>query len=159
MAEKRRAVAFFALSASAFVALAMSEGYHGTAYIPVKGDVPTIGFGTTTSVRMGETTTPPKALARALSDIQKFEGALKKCVTVPLHQHEYDAFISLAYNIGASAFCESTLVTRLNAFDYEGACEQIKRWNRQGKRILPGLIKRRKAEYEQCIGRPVENKA
>jgi lysozyme len=153
MAEKRRAVAFFALSASAFVALAMSEGYQGSAYIPVKGDVPTIGFGTTAGVRIGDTTTPPKALARALSDIQKFEGALKKCVTVPLHQHEYDAFISLAYNIGASAFCESTLVAKLNTGDYEGACKEIKRWNRQGKRVLPGLTQRRKAEYEQCIGK------
>jgi len=35
--------------------------------IPVKGDVPTIGFGTTTGVKLGDTTTPPKALARALT--------------------------------------------------------------------------------------------
>ncbi|HET7060542.1 MAG TPA: lysozyme [Nitrosospira sp.] len=153
MAGKRRATAVFALSASAFVALAMSEGYRSTAYIPVPGDVPTIGFGTTGGVRLGDTITPPRALSRALSDIQKFEGALKKCVIVPLHQHEYDAFVRLAYNIGASAFCNSTLVKLLNQGRYAEACEQIKHWNRQGKKILPGLAKRRQAEYDQCIGK------
>jgi lysozyme len=153
MTGKRRARAIFALSASAFVALAISEGYRGTAYIPVPGDVPTIGFGTTAGVHLGDTITPPKALSRALSDVQKLEGALKKCVTVPLHQHEYDAFVRLAYNIGPSAFCNSTLVRMLNEGRYAEACEQIKHWNRQGKKILPGLTKRRQAEYEQCVGK------
>src|SRR4051794_35617361 len=134
MVEKRRAIRVFALSASAFVALALNEGYRGTAYIPVRGDVPTIGFGSTAGVHRGDTITPPEAVARAMSDVQKFEGALKKCVFVPLHQHEYDAFVSLAYNIGPSAFCGSTLVAKLNAGDYEGACEEIKRWNRLGNR-------------------------
>ncbi len=73
----------------------LHEGYTDRAVIPVKGDVPTIGFGTTTGVKLGDTTTPPKALARALTDVQQFEGALKQCVTVPLAQHEYDALVEL----------------------------------------------------------------
>jgi|GEM_PF-599275 len=72
------------------------EGYTERAVIPVKGDVPTIGFGTTTGVNIGDTTTPPKALARALTDVEQFEGALKTCVTVPLAQHEYDALVSFS---------------------------------------------------------------
>jgi lysozyme len=152
MIKPRLAIAAFALSASAFVGLTMLESYRGVAYIPAPGDVPTIGFGTTDGVRMGDTTTPPKALTRALSDVQKFEGALKKCVTAPLHQHEYDAFVSLAYNIGSQAFCNSNLVKKLNAGDHEGACAEIKRWNRQGGKISPGLTKRREAEYKQCMG-------
>jgi lysozyme len=57
--------------------------------------------------------------------VAKFEGAVKQCVTVPLAQYEYDAYISLAYNIGPTAFCGSTLVRLLNAGDYEGgACRR-----------------------------------
>ena len=83
----RRKVAGLTLSAAALVGIVLHEGYTDRAVIPVKGDVPTIGFGTTTGVKLGDTTTPPKALARALTDVQQFEGALKQCVTVPLAQH------------------------------------------------------------------------
>jgi GH24 family phage-related lysozyme (muramidase) len=109
------------LSAAALVGIVLHEGYTDRAVIPVKGDVPTIGFGTTTGVKLGDTTTPPKALARALTDVQQFEGALKQCVTVPLAQHEYDALVSFSYNVGSRAFCQSTLVRKLNAEDYAGS--------------------------------------
>jgi len=155
----RRNVAALALSAAALVAIVLHEGYTERAVIPLKGDVPTLGFGTTAGVKLGETTTPPKALARALRDVQQFEGALKTCVTVPLAQHEYDALVSFAYNVGARAFCQSTLVRKLNAGDYAGACAQLLRWRFfKGKDCaLPanacgGLVKRRQAEYRQCIG-------
>jgi lysozyme len=147
----RRALAGLALSAATLVGIAVHEGYRDTAYIPVPGDVPTIGFGTTAGVMMGDRITPPQALVRALQDVQKFEGALKQCVKVPLHQHEYDAYISLSYNIGSGAFCKSTLVRKLNAQDYAGACQEILRWdNFQGK-PLKGLTLRREKEYRQCI--------
>jgi lysozyme len=152
VSEKRRAVAFFALSASAFVALAMNEGYRDTAYMPTPNDVPTIGFGTTEGVKLGQTITVPAALERALRDVSKFEGALKQCVTVPLTQNEYDAYVDLAYNIGSSAFCSSSLVRKLNNGDYAGACGEIKRWNRQAGKVLPGLTNRREKEYKQCMG-------
>jgi lysozyme len=112
----------------------------------------TIGFGTTQGVKLGDKITPPKALARALSDVQKYEGAIKQCVTVPLYQHEYDSMISLSYNIGSGAFCGSTLVRKLNDGDYAGACREILRWDRAGGRVLRGLTIRRQAEYQQCIG-------
>lgn len=139
------------LSASALVGLALHEGYTDTAVIPVKGDVPTIGFGTTEGVKLGDRTTPPQALVRALQDAQKYEGALKRCVTVPLHQHEYDAYISLAYNIGPTAFCNSTLVRKLNAKDYVGACKEILRWDKFKGQPLRGLTIRRQKEHEQCM--------
>ena len=149
----RQIAAALTLSASALVGIALHEGYRDTAYIPVSGDVPTIGFGTTEVVKMGDRITPPKALARALTDVQKFEGALKQCVRVPLHQHEYDAFVSLAYNIGSGAFCSSTLVRKLNASDYAGACAEIDRWTYAGGKRLPGLVKRRAEERAQCEGK------
>jgi lysozyme len=152
MSNNRVVISSLALSAAAFIALVSSEGYTDKAIIPVPGDVPTIGFGTTGGVKIGDTITAPKALARALSDVQKFEGAVRECVTVPLHQYEYDAYINLSYNIGTGAFCRSTLVQRLNAFDYQGACEQILRWDKFNGKPLRGLTIRRKSEYLECLG-------
>ncbi len=152
MSQPRALLAALSLSAAGFVGIVMHEGYRDEAYIPVPGDKPTIGFGTTEGVRMGDTIAPPQAVARALRDVSKYEGALKSCVTVPLHQREYDSMISLAYNIGPSAFCGSTLVRKLNAGDYEGACNEILRWdNFQGK-PLRGLTIRRQAEHRLCLG-------
>lgn len=161
MNKPRTTLAALSLSAAALVGIVMHEGYTDRAVIPVPGDVPTIGFGTTHGVKIGDTTTPPKALSRALSDMQKFEGALKQCVTVPLHQHEYDAFVGFSYNVGSGAFCRSSMVKKLNAGDYPGACREILRWTYfQGKdcaapenaRLCGGLAKRRQDEYRQCIG-------
>lgn len=149
---KRASIATLFLSASAFVGMAMHEGYSDKAIVPVPGDVPTIGFGTTEGVKSGDRTTPPKALARALRDVGKFEGALKQCVTVPLHQHEYDAFVSLSYNIGSGAFCGSTLVKKLNAGDYVDACAEILKWDKFKGKTLPGLTKRRQDECRLCDG-------
>lgn len=148
----RNAIAALALSASALVGIALHEGYTDKAVTPVPGDVPTIGFGTTEGVKMGDKITPPIALARALTDVQKYEGALHKCVHVPLHQWEYDAYVDLAYNIGTGAFCGSSLVVKLNAQDYAGACLEILKWDKFRGQPLPGLTKRRQAEYRQCIG-------
>lgn len=161
MIAPRAAIATLALSAAALVGIVAQEGYTDRAVIPVKGDVPTLGFGTTGGVKLGDTTTPPAALARALRDVQKYEGAIKRCVAVPLAQREYDAYASLAYNIGPTAFCNSTLVKKLNTGDYAGACDEIRRWARyKGKdcaapenaRLCGGLAKRREAEYRQCAG-------
>lgn len=143
-------LAGLALSATALVGIALHEGYSDRAYTPVPGDVPTIGFGTTEGVKPGDTITPTKALARALQDVQKYEGALKRCVKVPLHQHEYDAYIILSYNIGQTAFCGSTLVRKLNAEDYAGACAEILRWDKFKGQPLRGLTIRRQQEYRLC---------
>ena len=148
----RQIAAALTLSASALVGISLHEGYRDTAYIPVPGDVPTIGFGTTEGVKMGDRITPPKALARALQDVGRYEGALKLCVKVPLYQYEYDAYVSLAYNIGSRAFCRSTLVRKLNDGDYPGACLEILRWDRFKGQPLRGLTIRREREYRQCIG-------
>ncbi|KGF30479.1 lysozyme [Oligella urethralis] len=149
---KRSTIATLAASASVLVGIAGYEGYRDRAYTPVKGDVPTIGFGTTSGVKLGDRIEPVTALKRLHSDMQKFEGAIKQCVKVPLYQHEYDAYLSLSYNIGSNAFCGSTLVKKLNAGDYQGACEQILRWDKFQGRTLRGLTIRRRAEYQQCLG-------
>lgn len=147
----RLIVSAIAVSASVLVGIATHEGYRGEAYKDAVG-IPTIGYGETAGVKMGDKTTPDRALIQLLTSAEKHADAVRKCVHVPLYQHEFDAFVSLAYNIGPSAFCSSTLIKKLNAGNYIGACEQILRWDKAGGKVLPGLKKRREAEYRMCMG-------
>lgn len=149
---KRTNVAALVVSAGVLVSIALHEDYRGEAYTPVPGDVPTIGFGTTQGVRPGDKTTPPRALAKLLVDVNSHSASIKRCIEVPLYQHEFDAYSSLVYNIGPGAFCRSTLAKKLNAEDYAGACAEILRWDKMGGRVLRGLTKRRQDEYRQCMG-------
>lgn len=157
MNSPRLYVAALALSAAAFGSLVMSEGWSPVAEPPVKGDVPTYGFGTTTKedgspLNGGEVITPPKAVSRILLDVQKYEGAVRQCITVPLTQNEYDSFVLLSYNIGTKAFCQSTLAKKANSGDNEGACREILRWDRFKGQPLRGLTLRREREYKLCMG-------
>lgn len=157
MIHPRAAIAALVVSASALVGIAQWENYVEVAAPPVAGDVPTNGFGTTrnpdgTPVRLGDRTTPTRALVRLLADADEYARAVKRCAPVPMHQHEFDAFVSLTYNIGPGAFCGSTLARKLNAGDYAGACAEILRWNKAGGRVLSGLVKRRQYEHAKCTG-------
>lgn len=155
--KARLALGALALSAGGFVALLTHEGYTDRAVIPIPGDVPTVGFGTTAGVKLGDRTDPVAAVARAHRDVTAFEGALRKCVSVPLSQTEYDVYVNLAYNIGSGAFCQSTIVRRLNAGDYRGACDAILMWrfaagkdcSNAANKCL-GLWNRRLDAYQQC---------
>lgn len=142
-----------AVSGALLVALAVHEGYRDEAYVPVKGDRPTIGFGDAgPAVKLGDTTTPVRALIRLQEQAEQHAQAVRECAPVPMYQHEFDAYVSLAYNIGGQSFCGSTLVRKLNAGDYEGACREILRWDKFRGRALPGLTKRRQEEYRKCTG-------
>lgn len=150
---KRTNIAALTLSASALVGLAVHEGYKEWAYVPVKGDVPTIGFGDTHGVKMGDRTDPVRALIRLNQHAENFQRELRQCIgDVPLYQHEWDAIVSWAYNVGPGAACKSTLVRKLKAQDYPGACKELLRWTRFQGRELPGLVSRRQDEYRQCLG-------
>ncbi|MDE2472702.1 MAG: glycoside hydrolase family protein, partial [Bradyrhizobium sp.] len=62
------------------------------------------------------------------------------------------AFGDLAYNIGVPRFCHSTIARRFNAGDTAGACAAIKWYVYAGGKRLPGLVKRREAEFKLCMG-------
>lgn len=155
MAMKRTAVAALSLSAAALVGIAGWERYRSDAYLPTPDDVPTIGWGSTAGVQMGQRTTPDRALIQLLADAQRHERELRACIgDVALHQHEWDAYVSWAFNVGTGAACRSTLVRKLKASppDYAGACAELLRWDKQAGRVLPGLTKRRQAEHQLCMG-------
>lgn len=148
----RRALFAITFSASALVGLLAHEGYRQDAYLDSVG-VPTVGFGTTDGVKLGDKTTVEKSLKRSIKDIMTYEAAVKQCVKVPLYQHEYDAYIQFSYNVGTAGFCKSTMVKKLNALDYTGACMEMNRWVYAGGKKLPGLIARRAKERDLCLGR------
>jgi lysozyme len=149
----RTLVASLTLSASALVGLAVHEGYRDTAYVPVKGDRPTLGFGDAQGVRLGDRTDPVRALIRLNFQADVFQQEMRRCIgDVPMYQYEWDAVISWAFNIGSKAACGSTLVRKLQALDYPGACKELLRWDRFQGSVLPGLTKRRQDEYQKCMG-------
>lgn len=163
--RKRGAIAAIVLSASALVGLVVQEDYTGTAVVPVKNDRPTVGFGSTfredgSPVQMGDTTTPPKALARTLAHIQKDESQIKRCVTAPLSQVEYDLMVDFAYQYGTKALCASTIVREANAGNYEASCRAYLLYkmvggydcSTPGNRRCPGVWARSQARYRQCMG-------
>ena len=147
----RMGIGALGISATLLVSIALNEGYRGEAYKDAVG-VPTVGYGETRGVTMKSRTTPDRALVQLLSSANRHADDIRQCISVPLYQHEFDAYVSLAYNIGAKNFCGSTLVKKLNSGDYSSACEQIKRWNKAGGKVLPGLTKRREKEYRMCMG-------
>lgn len=153
MSNARVVLAALTLSAASLVGIAVHEGYRGEAYIPVAGDRPTLGFGDAQGVKPGDKTDPVRALIRLNSQVSQFQIDLKACIgDVPMHQHEWDAVVSWAFNIGSSAACSSTLVRKLKAYDYEGACNELLRWNKFQGKPLAGLTKRREAERKTCLG-------
>lgn len=125
------------------------EGCKLTAYPdPGTGGEPwTIGWGSTgQGIGPGVVWTQATADARLAQDVQRFADGVKSKIKVPVSPNQLGALISLAYNIGLSAFGGSTLLRKLNAGDYSGAQTQFSRWNRAGGRVMRGLSRRRAAE-------------
>lgn len=147
----RIAIGAISLAAVTLVGIANREEFRAVAY-PDLTWIPTIGFGETKGVKLGDKTTPTRALVTLLESAERHADGVRGCVKVPLYQHEFSAYVSLAYNIGVSAFCGSTLVKLLNQEKYAEACAQILRWNRAGGQVVRGLTVRREAEYAECMG-------
>lgn len=128
--------------------LKKEEGERLTGYPDTRG-IPTIGVGHTglvdgIQVRVGMSITKDKSSELLRSDLQWTERAVNNA-NVQLSQNQYDALCSLAFNIGAAAFNNSTLLKKLKASDYQGAADQFLAWKRSGK-DADILLPRRKRE-------------
>jgi lysozyme len=174
--KTRQLAAGLAMTAAGFAAYLAHEGYSPAAVPPLAGDVPTYGFGTTRGpddkpLVGGEKITPVAAVKLALRDVTVHEGRLKACMSgVALTQHEYDALVSLALNVGTGAVCASSIPAKARAgryaemcktiLDFSGFCAQPKVRDGKGRLVCPpgamahprGLTRRREAEYKQCMG-------
>lgn len=124
------------------------EGLRLRAYLDSAG-VPTIGYGSTRGVQMGDEITETDALALLAADCDRFEDAVRELVNVRLNQNEFDALVSFSFNVGAAALRDSTLLRKLNAGeDREEVADEFLRWVYAGGKKLRGLERRRKAERD-----------
>lgn len=113
------------------------------------GGVWTIGYGSTLGVHEGMEITQEQADDLLWRDVRVAEKCLNDTVEVPLTEGEADACISLIFNIGCNAWRKSTLLRLLNNSDYDGACAQFRRWNKDNGVEVAGLTRRRAAEAER----------
>lgn len=156
--------------------VATYEGWEPSAMIPIKGDVPTLGYGTTqypdgTKVALGDTVTRKQASEYLQHDLDKFKVGMMKCVSGSLAQYEFNAFMALTYNVGSGAFCSSSIPYKINTGDYYAACTTILSFNKMPDtskpkvrnpktgvwkhplKVVRGLDIRRKKEFATCIGK------
>ncbi|WNL46593.1 LysM peptidoglycan-binding domain-containing protein [Dyella sp. BiH032] len=122
------------------------EGYSATAYPdPGTGGAPwTIGYGHTKGVQPGQTITRAQAEAYLKEDLAWAQDAVRRNVHVPINQNQFDALVSLTYNLGANGY--PGLLAKLNAGDYKGAQQMFGEYVHAGGRVLQGLVNRRAKE-------------
>lgn len=127
------------------------EGLRLKAYLCQAG-IPTIGYGHTKGVKLGDTTTAEQAEAWLKEDVSDSENGVNSLVKITITQNQFDALVSFVFNLGSGAFGSSTLLKKLNSGDYSAAADQFLVWNKvrvNGKlQISNGLKRRRKAERE-----------
>ena len=132
------------------------EGFSANAYLcPAK--IPTIGYGNTfwedgRKVRIGEQISKSKALELLEFVANKdFADKIFPFIEVSISQNQFDAMVSLAYNIGVGAFSKSTLLKKVNAKDFIGAANEFLKWDKSNGKPLLGLTRRRQREKELIL--------
>jgi lysozyme len=133
------------------------EGLRLTAYRDAVG-VPTIGYGSTIGVKMGDEITESRAEELLIEDLARFEMCVDRLIDVAMTQAQFDALTSFAFNVGCQALQRSTLRRKLNNGDYDGAANELLRWDKAGGRVLRGLTRRREAERELFLSEPVHTR-
>lgn len=125
------------------------EGFRSEAYI-CPGGVITIGYGHTRNVKYTDKVTKEQAEQLLREDLEKYEAAVLNYITVALTQKQFDALVSLCFNIGATGFFNSPVRRLVNEDPHQ--LERIglafSRHNRAGGQVLPGLTRRREEEFK-----------
>ena len=128
------------------------EGLKMSAYW-CPGKVLTIGYGHTgKDVFQGQRITVQQAEDLLKKDVERFEKAVNKLVTVELSQNQFDALVSFTYNLGEGSLQKSTLLKVLNLGEYSKAAGQFEHWCFSNGKELKGLVARRDAEEQLFLG-------
>jgi lysozyme len=117
------------------------------AYLDI-GGIPTIGYGHTRNVEMDDVITLERAEALLREDLSEAELCVERQVYYGLAPHQFDALVSLVFNIGINAFKKSTLLKKLDKMDILGAADEFLRWNKVKGKVSKGLTNRRKIERD-----------
>mgnify|MGYP003419256032 FL=1 len=129
------------------------ESFQPEAYLDPVG-VWTIGYGTTAAAGVGIEPKAGMRITEAEADeylrrgLDKFAALIRPKITRPTTPAEFGAMLSLAYNIGPTAFSRSSVLRWFNAGDKDEAADAFRLWNRAGGRVLKGLVRRREAERD-----------
>ena len=134
-------------SAKGRALIASFEGLRLEAYLDGRG-IPTIGYGHTLGVKMGDTCTQEQADVWLASDLVNAQKCITGLVKVVITQNQYDALTSLAYNIGCGNFSKSTVLHELNACNIQLAADAFLLWSKVDGEFSQGLYNRRLAEQK-----------
>jgi len=129
------------------------EGFRSKPYL-CPANVATIGYGSTyyadgRKVTLQDSPTDePTASALLMHELEHtyLQGVLRNCPILLTDERKCNAIVDFCYNLGVGRLQTSTLKRKINAQDWEGAQEQLMLWTKGGGKVLPGLLKRRKAE-------------
>lgn len=141
-------------SAAAFDLIKRFESLRLEAYLCPAG-VWTIGWGHTEDVCSGDSITEQRAQELLEADVAEVEASLSKVIHVPLTQGQWDALVSLCFNLRGGApglpRLAPRLVGKIHAGDYAGAADEFLDINKAVGRVLPGLTRRREAERDMFL--------
>ncbi|SQJ21908.1 Phage-related lysozyme (muraminidase) [Serratia rubidaea] len=126
------------------------EGIRYEPYYDVAG-VLTVCYGHTgADIVLGKKYTEAECKAMLDKDLVPFARSVERSVKVPVSQYQRAALISFSYNIGTHAFENSSLLRKLNAGDYSGACDGLRQWIYANGKSWRGLMNRREIEHAVC---------
>ena len=117
--------------------------------LPTPNDVPTAGWGHTgPDVVLGQTYTRDQATQWLQQDLQWAEEAVCNSVLPNLTQNQFDACVSLCFNIGTAGFANSSVTRDLNSHQIAAAADAFLMWDKQHGTVLQGLLNRREDERQ-----------
>jgi lysozyme len=129
------------------------EGCALKAYL-CPSNVPTIGYGHTMGVKLGQTITQAEAEKLLAIDLAIHENNVNSLLKVPLTQNQFDALVCFEYNVGKGNLQTSTLLNIINEKNFADVPNQFRKWvYGSGKKLLPGLVKRREAEIALFVSK------
>ena len=137
-------------SAAGLALIADFEGCRLSAYQCSAG-VWTNGIGHTAGVKPRTQISERQAAVNLVEDVMRVEKGIARCMPVDMPQPVYDAVVSFAFNVGATAACKSTLAFFINQGEWRKACEQLPRWVFVNGVRVTGLERRRANELAYCL--------
>lgn len=140
---------------AAWVAIATTcvagfEGIRQVAYRDPVG-IPTICFGETKGVRMGQKASMDECKAMLADSLEDANNGVNRCIHKPINDNQRAALVSFTYNVGTGSLCKSGVARRFNAGDATGGCNELTKWVYAKGIKLPGLVRRRDEERKICL--------
>lgn len=126
------------------------EGVRYAAYKDPVG-IPTICFGETKGVKLGDTATPEQCREMLGDRVLEFGRGVDACTKGELPPARKAALTSFAYNVGVETYCRSSVARKLNAGDVQGGCDALLLYVYAKGIKLPGLVTRRENERAMCL--------